>query len=451
MEEKKLRKNNTPIEYTTKDYEYMQSLSSAILEKTPSRVSRVLKIWVITVFVFIAWASFAEIDEITRGSGDVVPFGQNQIIQNLEGGIVDSILVQEGQRIKKGDTILKINNAQSISKSATNQSKYTELLAKKYRLKAQANQTEFISKDTDNPELIQQISLAKNLYESNKIEFLAKDNVIVQQIEQKKQEYKEAKAKIRSLKKSLDYVTQEIAMTAPMVKEGVKSKVDFLKLKREANGIENDIEAAKLSLPRLLSSIEESREKRKESQQLFINTAKRELNEVSAEISRLITQQIALSDEVKRTVVTSPVDGIVQKLYVNTIGGVIKPGEDLVEIVPTNEKLFLEVKIKPSDIAFLHPGAEARIKVSAYDFAIHGGLIGKIVNISPDTITDNEENTFYLINIETEKNYLGSKKNPLKIIPGMTVSVDIITGKKTIMEYILKPILKSKQYVFSER
>lgn len=446
-----MSKNNKPVEYTDKDYEFMQSLSSAILEHTPTRVSAIIKIWLITIVVFIIWASLAKIDEITRGDGDVVPYGQNQIIQNLEGGIVESIFVHEGQTIKKGDKILKINNAESLSKSETNKMKYEELLAKKYRLDAEAHQKEFKSEITDNPELNRQIALAKNLYESNKIEFEAKDNVIVQQIEQKKQEYKEAKAKLKSLNVSLEYVSQEIAMTAPMVREGVKSKVDFLKLKREANGIENDIEAAKLSLPRIESTIKEFRQKRIENQQLFINTAKKELNEVTAEILRLQTQQVAYSDEVKRTVVTSPVDGIVQKLYVNTIGGVIKPGADLVEIVPTNEKLYLEVKIKPSDIAFLHPGAKAKVKVSAYDFAIHGGLVGKIVNISPDTITDKEENTFYLINIETEKNYLGTKEHPLKIIPGMTVSVDIVTGKKTIMQYILKPILKSKQYVFSER
>jgi len=446
-----LSKNNKPVEYTSKDFEFMQSLSSAILEQSPTRISRVLKIWLITILLFVIWASLAEIDEITRGDGDVVPYGQNQIIQNLEGGILESILVREGQTIQKGDKILKINNAESISKSETNQMKYEELLAKKYRLEAQANDKKFEAKETDNIELKQQILLAQNLYDSNKLEFLATDNVIVQQVEQKKQEYKEAKSKVKSLRTSLEYVTQEISMTAPMVREGVKSKVDFLKLKREANGIKNDIESAKLSLPRLASAIKEYRQKRIENKQLFINTAKKELNEVSAELLRLRTQQIAFSDEVKRTAVISPVDGIVQKLYVNTIGGVIKPGADLVEIVPTNEKLFLEVKIKPSDIAFLHPGAEAKIKVSAYDFAIHGGLIGKIVNISPDTITDKEENTFYLINIETEKNYLGTKQNPLNIIPGMTVNVDIVTGKKTVMEYILKPILKSKQYVFSER
>ena len=277
------------------------------------------------------------------------------------------------------------------------------------------------------------------------------DNSIYKQIAQRKQEYKEAQARIRTLKKSLEYVAEEISMTAPMVREGVKSKVDFLKLKREANGIQNDIEAASLSLPRLQYAIDEYRSKREESKQEFINKAKQELNEVTAELSRLKMQQIAFSDQVDRTMVKSPVDGIIQKLYVNTVGGVIKPGADLVEIVPTNKKLYLEIKIKPSDIAFIHPGAEAKVKISAYDYAIHGGLIGKVVNISPDTITDKKEKTFYLIHIATDKNYLGTKEHPLKIIPGMTANVDIVTGKKTVMQYILKPILKSKQYVFSER
>jgi len=446
-----MKKSNKPVEYNKKDYEFMNSLSSAILEQTPSRVSKVLKLWLITIFLFIGWASFASIDEITRGDGKAIPYGQNQVIQNLEGGIVESILIHEGEVVKKGQVILKINNAKSTSTSQTNMMKYTELRAKRLRLFAEANSLDFKNIQTNDTVLKGQVALARRLYLSNKLEIRAKDNSIIQQIEQRKQEYKEAQARIRSLKKSLEFVTEEVSMTAPMVKEGVKSKVDFLKLKREANGIENDIEAASLSLPRLQYAIEEYRNKRIEAKQEFINKAKKELNEVSAELSRLKTQQIAFSDQVTRTMVKSPVEGIVQKLYVNTVGGVIKPGADIIEIVPTNEKLYLEVKIKPSDIAFIHPGAEAKVKVSAYDYAIHGGLIGKVVNISPDTITDKKENTFYLIHLETAKSYLGTKEHPLTIIPGMTVSVDIVTGKKTIMQYILKPILKSKQYVFSER
>ncbi|MEA2072298.1 MAG: HlyD family type I secretion periplasmic adaptor subunit [Campylobacterota bacterium] len=447
----KSNKESSSVEYSEKEYEFMNSLSSAILEQSPSKIGRVLKIWLFTIVAFILWASFSEIDEITRGDGKVIPYGQNQVIQNLEGGIVEAILVDEGQSVTKGDVILKLNNAKSTSTSQTNVMKHNELIAKQIRLKAQAYQKPFKKISTTDKQLQKQIDLAHKLYLSNKKEVQAKDNSIVQQIEQRKQELKEAKARIRSLQKSLEFVTQEISMTAPMVREGIKSKVDFLKLKREANGIENDIESAQLSLPRLSYAIEEFRNKRIESKQLFINTAKKELNEVTAEISRLQMQQVAFSDQVSRTMVKTPVDGIVQKLFVHTIGGVIKPGADLVEIVPTDKRLYLEIKIKPSDIAFIHPGAEAQIKISAYDFAIHGGLVGKVVNISPDTITDKKENTFYLIHVETTKNYLGSDKHPLKIIPGMTASADIVTGKKTIMQYILKPILKSKQYVFSER
>ncbi|MFK5937607.1 MAG: HlyD family type I secretion periplasmic adaptor subunit [Sulfurimonas sp.] len=445
------KKSNKPVEYNAKDYEFMNSLSSAILEQSPSRVSKVLKIWLLSVLLFVLWASFASIDEITRGSGKVVPFGDNQVIQNLEGGIVESILVQEGDVIKKGQVILKISNAKSTSSSKTNEMKYNELIAKQLRLTAEADSKKFKNIITKGKELSTQIRLAKTLYDSNQLEIRAKDTSIVKQIEQRKQEYKEAEARIRTLKKSLEYVAEEIGMTAPMVREGVKSKVDFLKLKREANGIQNDIEAASLSLPRLQYAIDEYRSRREESKQEFINKAKQELNEITAELSRLKTQQIAFSDQVNRTMVKSPVDGIIQKLYVNTVGGVIKPGADLVEIVPTNKNLYLEIKIKPSDIAFIHPGAEAKVKISAYDYAIHGGLIGKVVNISPDTITDKKEKTFYIIHVATQKNYLGSKEHPLHIIPGMTANVDIVTGKKTVMQYILKPILKSKQYVFSER
>ena len=446
-----MKKSNKLAEYNEKDYEFMNSLSSAILERSPLYISRVIKIWIFTIFALIMWASFASIDEITRGDGKVIPYGQNQVIQNLEGGIVESILVTEGQIVKAGQVILKISNAKSTSTSKTNEMKYQELEVKRLRLHAEANSLDFQAKKIDNPLLKEQIELARKLYNSNKLEMNAQDNTIVQQIEQRKQEYKEAQARIRSLQRSLEFVTEEIAMTEPMVREGVKSKIDFLKLKREANGIENDIEASSLSLPRLESAIEEYRQKRAEAKQLAINKAKKELNEVTAEISRLQTQQIAFSDQVNRTMVKSPVEGIIQKLFVHTVGGVVKPGADLVEIVPTNKKLFLEIKIKPSDIAFIHPGAEAKVKISAYDYAIHGGLIGKVVNISPDTITDKQENTFYLIHIVTDKNYLGSKTHPLNIIPGMTASVDIVTGQKTVMQYILKPILKSKQYVFSER
>ena len=429
----------------------MNSLSAAILEQTPSKVSKVLKIWIVTIVLFVIWASYAEIDEITRGEGKVIPYGQNQVIQNLEGGIVEEILVHEGDAVKKGEILLKINNSKSFSNSEANQIKYNELFAKKLRLEAEVLGKPFIVPHTKNKQLYRQILKEKRLYDSRKLQREAQDASFVQQIEQKKQEVKEARANVRTLRQSLKYVQEEIAMTKPMVEQGVKSKVDFLKLKREESEILNKIQAAKLSIPRLVHAIKEYRNKRIVARQEFINKAREELNKTVAEMERIQAQQVAYNDQVRRTIVTSPVDGIIQKLYVHTVGGVVRPGADLVEIVPTNDKLYLEVKIKPKDIAFIHPGAKAKVKVSAYDYSIYGGLEGQVVKISPDTITDKKERTYYLIYIETTKNYLGSKEHPLKIIPGMTVKVDIVTGKKSIMQYILKPILKSKEYMFTER
>lgn len=179
--------------------------------------------------------------------------------------------------------------------------------------------------------------------------------------------------------------------------------------------------------------------------------AQQELNEAETEYSRVNVESSALADQVTRTAIKSPINGIVQKLYVNTVGGVIKPGDNLIEIVPTEGGLLIEAKIKPSDIAFIYPGQKAVVKVTAYDFSIYGSLDGKVVTISPDTVIDKNDNVYYIVKIQTDKKYLGSNDKPLKIIPGMMVNVDIVTGQKTILEYILKPILKAKQYTFTER
>ncbi len=437
--------------YNEEDYEYMQSLSAAILHKHPKKISIVLLFWLLSIFAFILWASFTEIDELTRGGGEVVPYGENQVIQNFEGGIVDDILIKEGDLVKKGDILLKISNLKSRSNYLTNDIKIRELTARIYRLKAEIDNKKFIAPRSDDVELQKTIALERSLYYSNFDALNSKDHILREQYIQKQAEIKELNKRIKHLKKSLAYVNEEIKMTEPMVKEGIKSRVDFLKLQREYNNIEQDLDSAKSTIPKLKSSAREIDRKRKETKNNFKLDAKLQLNETTSELDRLMATDTALEDQVNRRSVRSLVDGIVQKLYVHTRGGVIKPGADLVEIVPLTDKLYLEVKISPKDIAFIHPGAEAMVKFSAYDFAIHGGLKGNVVRISPDTITDEKDETYYIIHIETDKNHLGSDESPLKIIPGMMVNVDIVTGQKTIMQYILKPIIKSKQYVFSER
>ena len=434
-----------------RDYEFMQSLSSAMLEKTPRTLRVVLFFWVVAITMLLVWASLAEIDEIARGEGEIIPSGENQMIQNLEGGIVEEILVNEGEHVEVGQLLVKIDNQKSKSTFSSNEIKADALEARIIRLRAESSGKKFDVNRSIRQKMPQLIANEESLYRTNVQQLKAKLNALKEQLIQRKQELSEAQTHKVHLKSSLQLITKEIRMTKPMVAKGVRSKVEFLKLQREANEIEERYNAAQLSIPRLKSAIKEVKNKINESNLLFQSEAKEEMNEAVAELRGIRANSMAFQDQVTRTLVRSPMKGIVQTLFVHTVGGVIKPGEDIVEVVPSDQTLLVEVKIKPSDIAFIFYGQKAVVKFSAYDFSIYGGLDGEVVHISADTLTDQKENTFYTIRIKTDKNYLGDELKPLKIIPGMTVNVDIITGKKSVMDYILKPILKTKQYSFTER
>ena len=443
--------NELEKKLTEKDYEFMHSLSSAVLQSTPKKIRIVMYFWLIALSMFITWAYFAQIDEIARGDGDIVASGENQMIQNLEGGIVEEILVREGESVAKDQLLLKIDNQKSQSSLSTNAIKADALDAKIVRLSAEANGEDFKVPQSMMEKIPQFIENEQSLYDTNKQQLSSKLNALNEQLKQRKQELSEAKSTRRSLKESLSFIDKEVSITKPMVERGVRSKVDFLKLQREANEAKEKYDSVRLSIPRLESAIKEVQSTMKETTLLFQSDAKRQLNEAVSELKGYRANSTALQDQVKRTLVRAPMKGIVQKLFIHTVGGVIQPGADILEIVPTDSTLLVEVKIKPSDIAFIYFGQKAIVKFSAYDFAIYGGLDGEVVLISADTITDQKDNVFYTVRIKTNKNYLERNGKKLKIIPGMTVSVDIITGRKSVLDYILKPILKTKQYTFTER
>ena len=443
--------NNENKNLSKRDYEFMHSLSAAVLEVAPTRLKFVLYFWVVAIFMFLIWANFALIDEIARGDGEIIPSGENQMIQNLEGGIVEEILVTEGEEVKKGQVLIKIDNQKSKSSFSSNAIKADALETKIVRLFAESNGKKFKVSDELKKRLPEFVENEKSLYVTNKQQLDSKLNALKARLSQKKQELSEAYNQLEYLKASSDYITKEVKMTQPMVAKGVRSKIDFLKLKREANEIISKYDATKKSIPRLKSAIKEVRSTIKEATLIFQSEAKVKMNEAIAELRGLRATSTALEDQVSRTVVRSPMNGIVQKLFIHTVGGVVQPGQDIMEIVPSDQTLLVEVKIKPSDIAFIYFGQKAIVKFSAYDFAIYGGLDGEVVHISADTIKDEKDNVFYTVRIKTNQNYLGDEKKPLKIIPGMTVSVDIITGQKSVLDYILKPILKTKQYTFTER
>jgi adhesin transport system membrane fusion protein len=434
-----------------RDYEFMHSLSSAVLEVAPTRLRFVLYFWVIAIFGFLTWANFALIDEIARGSGEIIPSGENQMVQNLEGGIVEDILVTEGEEVKKGQILLKIDNKRSASSYSSNEVRADALQAKIARLRAESQGKKF-SVSAELAEKIPHIvENEKSLYETNKHQLNSKLSALREKLSQKRQELSEAQSQKKHLKASYSMINTEVRMTEPMVRKGVRSKIDFLQLQREANDIESKYDATRKSIPRLRSAIKEVQSTINETKYMFKGDAKVKRNEAISELRTLRADSTALEDQVSRTVVRSPMNGVVQKLFVHTIGGVLKPGADIMEIVPSGQNLLVEVKIKPSDIAFIYYGQKAIVKFSAYDFSIYGGLDGKVVYISADTIKDEKDNVFYKVEIKTDVNYLGDANKKLKIIPGMTVNVDIITGQKSVLDYILKPILKTKQYTFSER
>ena len=434
-----------------KDYEFMHSLSAAVLQVTPTRLKVILFFWVIAFFTFVLWANFALIDEIARGDGEIIPSSENQMIQNLEGGIVEEILVKEGQVVQKGQVLIKIDNQKSKSSFSSNAIKSDALEAKVIRLKAESSGEKFLFNDELKKRIPIILNNEKSLYLTNKQQLKSKLNALNEQLNQKKNELSEARAQESHLKSSSDMINKEVTMTKPMVLRGVSSKIDFLKLQREANDIKARYLATLNSIPRLKSAIKEVRSRIKESTLIFQSESKMKLNEAVAQLGELKATYTALEDQVTRTVVRSPMTGVVQELFLNTVGGVIKPGENIMEIVPSEQTLLVEVKIKPSDIAFIYFGQKAIVKFTAYDFSIYGGLNGEVVHISADTITDQKENVFYTVRIKTNKSHLGNNSKSLKIIPGMTVSVDIITGQKSVLDYILKPILKTKQYTFTER
>lgn len=437
-------------ELVQEDLDYMSSAAAAVLQQSPKGGQQLL--WAICSFfvVAIVWASVAYVDEFTRGEGKVIPSSQIKIIQNLEGGIVSELFVQVGQSVIKGQELLRLDDTQFSSSLREADVTLDQLTAKTARLKAEAEGEIFAANPTPGTaDLVW--SQEAELFDSRRDEQKSKTRVLEQQVTQRGQELNELKARRDQHKRSLELLDSELQLTKPLVSSGAVSQVELLRLQRQVNDLAGELSGAQLAIPRANSSLQEARDKLTGAKLAFRNEARNELGDVRLELQRLSESSGALQDRVTRTSVRAPVTGTIKQVMINTIGGVIQPGMDLIEIVPTGDTLLVEAKVRPADIAFLHPGQEAIVKVTAYDFSIHGGLKGNVVNISPDTIVDEEGVSYYSVRVETENAYLGDKDKPKPIIPGMTVSVDILTGKKTVLNYILKPILKTKNLALRER
>lgn len=403
------------------------------------------------LLVFFIWAYFAKLDEATVAEGKVIPSSRIQVIQNLEGGIVRRIEVREGQSVQKGQVLMFIDDTQFSSAYQEGTLKAQTLRADIIRLTALIKRQPFIIPEELKQQNPQVVMAAESLYDIELEELETQRANLKEQVSQRQQELQELNAKVLQVARSYKLVKEELDLTQPLVKEGAVSRVELLRLERQANDLKGELESTELSIPRVQSQLEEARGKILALDATFRAEKQAELSAAQSELSVVVQQNNALEDRVTRTSVRSPVNGIVSQIYVNTVGGVVQPGMDLMDIVPSDDTLLVEARVKPADIGFLHPGQTAMVKISAYDFSVYGGLKGTLEHISGDTIEDDQGERFYEIQVRTEKNHLGGEENPMPIIPGMAASVDIITGEKTVLEYMMKPIFKARAEALKER
>ena len=409
-------------------------------------------LWTIIVILLIAviWASVAELDEITNAEGKVIPSRQIQVIQNLEGGIVRDILVKEGDHVEKNQILMHIDNTRFQSSFQEAKIQTLALTAKIDRLTAETHEASFVIPTNITNPLQKAYESELALFQSRQEELRNKRSIFENRLQQKQQELAELEARQVQLERGYALVSKELSLTEPLVDQGAVSEVEVLRLKREANVLHGDLQRNKLAIPRIKAGIKEAQDNLSEISLTFQREAQQELNAAKHEFEQISASSVALEDRVKRTAVRSLVKGTVKQINITTIGGVIQPGMDLMEIVPSDDTLLVEARVRPKDIAFLRPGQSAMVKITAYDFSIYGGLEATLEHISADTIQDAKGNSFYKIRIRTKKNSLEGDE-PLPIIAGMLATVDIISGQKSVLDYLLKPLIKAKHKALRER
>ena len=381
--------------------------AAAMLDANPWAGTTLLLLMALMVAAYY-WASTAVLDVVTTGTGRVIPSSREQVIQSLEGGILAEMRVREGDVVDKDQVLLRIDDTRFGASYRETGSRITALRTANARLRAEATGATL----TFPPDVrADQAAAETELYKSRR-----------QQLEES----------LASLKRSHQLADEELQMTAPLVKKGVVSEVELLRLQRQVN--------------ELLSNLQDRQNK-------FRADARADLAKNEAELAAISEGNTARADQVKRTIVRAPMRGTVKNIRLNTVGGVIQAGQDIMEIVPAEGQLLIEARIKPSDVAFLHPGLPATVKITAYDYSIYGGLEASLEQISADTIRDEKktDESYYKIQVRTRESHLQGKDGPLPIIPGMTATVEILTGHKTVLDYLLKPLLKAKDSALRER
>jgi adhesin transport system membrane fusion protein len=425
-----------------------------LADRIKPRAASNLLLWMVVGFViiFVIWASFAELDKTVRGTGRVIASSQLQTLSNLEGGVVEAILVRTGQQVEAGQELIRLDQTATGSELGTGESAYASLVAKTARLQAEVAGREPVYPAAANPAVAAQIQIERALHASRMAELGSLVNAGQARITQASRAVAEAEAAYQARVSAREARQAELRMIRPLVERGIEPRLSLIQAESAASIAASEAVAAAASVSRAQSAVGEAQATLAQQRQDWRALAANELATAQAEMAARRSSLPALAERVARTVVRSPLPGRINRVLVTTIGGAVSPGAPLVEIVPSEESLLIETMVTPQDIAFIHIGQKAKVNITAYDSSIYGALDGLVTAISPDAVLNEKTGeSFYTVQVRTTKNAIkGRDGKPMPIGTGMTADVSLLGEKRTVMEYILSPITKLKNTAFRE-
>ena len=441
-----------PPSADARDLEYMSEVDKA-LQSRGHPLAYLLSLLVLAFFIaFLVWASWAKLDEVTRGMGQVIPSQRTQEIQNLEGGILEVMLVREGQEVNEGQLLAKLSPRILEANLREAQSRMRENDIAIIRLQAEIEGKEPVYSEDLKKEFPHAIGDQMSAFRARMAQYASEEDALESQIEQRNRDVEESLAKKQQIEENLHITIQRRNMVEPLVKQGIYSRMDYLQIVQQIAGLNGDLNAVLQTIEKSRSAVNEAKQRLNTRQTEIVAVATDEMSKRRAENASLRENVAAIQDRLGRTEIVSPMRGTVKRILINTVGGVLKPGETILEIVPLDDTLLVEARIKPTDIGFIKNDQKAVIKLTAYDFSIYGGLEGFVEDISADSIEDKKGEPYFQVKLRTTKSNLVSREGKeLPIKPGMQASVDIITGEKTVLAYLLKPITKARQNALTER
>lgn len=435
-----------------KNLDFIDNPKDAILVKPTNNLR--LIIWVIAIFfiLFFIWLYYFKINQFVRVYGKVIPSKKTQVIQNLEGGIVTDVYISEGDYVNIGEPLVKLDDTSATTKLDEVKLQRYSLLAKKQRLEAQINNLPFHFIPLEDEEYNQSMYNEQLLFNQNKLLYEQELKIAQTKLKEKTLELESSKIKLKGLKDIFVFIEDEYSMKKALFEDKVGSKIDFSLVQQKLSDAKQKITTLQSDMKRLKSVIIKHKEEISHIKQKFRQKSVAELNLIETQLKQFEKMIIQREDIVERRLVKSHIKGVINQVLVNTIGQIVKSGEDMVTITPLSDQLIIECKVRPSDIASLSIGQNAVVHFSAYDFAIFGTLDGKVIKISADTIEDKiDKQYYYTAYIRTDKIHLGQEESKLIIMPGMMATIDVVGEPITLLNYLLKPILRAKQNFLSQR